>query len=177
MNGPPPRPGHHREPRSRAQSGLDVQLELDPERGKAMEVAGFVGWLSTTAVLREAPPDLGHSTECAATQPRLAGLRACGFVGGRQGFGLVGLRAASATSAAPHLCRIPAPRLAVLYLFWALTPDAQLQAMGIHYYPNRYLAVAVPAWSIVTFLCWSLAVTGANLCATAPPESYESLQG
>jgi hypothetical protein len=102
--------------RTRAQSGLEVRLELDPERGQAMEIAGFVGWLASYAVL-------------------------------------------------------------ILYLFWAFTPDDVLLSMKISYYPDRYLAVAVPAWGIMTFLCWSCMVTGAHLMSTAAPGSFEILHG
>lgn len=66
---------------------------------------------------------------------------------------------------------------AVLYLLWAFIPDRMLRALGFHYYPDRYLAVAIPAWIIVTFLCFGLFVVSLNLLQTAEPESYSSLVG
>ncbi|KAJ2801161.1 hypothetical protein H4R20_003786 [Coemansia guatemalensis] len=34
----------------------------------------------------------------------------------------------------------------VVYLLWAYLPDQALEAVGITYYPDRYWAVALPAW-------------------------------
>ncbi|KAJ2552246.1 hypothetical protein EV175_003392 [Coemansia sp. RSA 1933] len=34
----------------------------------------------------------------------------------------------------------------VVYLAWAYLPDSALEAMGISYYPDRYWALALPAW-------------------------------
>ncbi|PIA17343.1 PIG-P-domain-containing protein [Coemansia reversa NRRL 1564] len=34
----------------------------------------------------------------------------------------------------------------VVYLLWAYLPDQALEAAGITYYPDRYWAVALPAW-------------------------------
>ena len=35
---------------------------------------------------------------------------------------------------------------AVLYLLWAYLPAPFLHLVGIHYYPNRWWALALPAW-------------------------------
>jgi phosphatidylinositol glycan class P protein len=45
---------------------------------------------------------------------------------------------------------------AVLYLIWAYTPKAVLEAHGITWYPSRHWAVALPAWACVTvvFAYW-----------------------
>ncbi|KAJ1733352.1 hypothetical protein LPJ61_001601 [Coemansia biformis] len=42
-----------------------------------------------------------------------------------------------------------------VYLLWAYLPDQALEAAGITYYPDRYWAVALPAWWLVTvaFIC------------------------
>jgi len=44
----------------------------------------------------------------------------------------------------------------VLYLVWAYTPNATLEAHGITYYPSKYWAVVLPAWVSVTvvFVYW-----------------------
>jgi len=36
-----------------------------------------------------------------------------------------------------------------MYLIWALVPDCTLNALGITYYPSKYWALALPAFSIV----------------------------
>ncbi|KAJ2712508.1 hypothetical protein H4R19_002716 [Coemansia spiralis] len=36
-----------------------------------------------------------------------------------------------------------------VYLLWAYLPDGALEALGITYYPDRYWAVALPAWWLV----------------------------
>ncbi|KAJ2767963.1 hypothetical protein IWQ57_003738 [Coemansia nantahalensis] len=36
-----------------------------------------------------------------------------------------------------------------VYLLWAYLPDEALEAVGITYYPDRYWAVALPAWWLV----------------------------
>ncbi|KAJ2783281.1 hypothetical protein H4R18_001800 [Coemansia javaensis] len=42
-----------------------------------------------------------------------------------------------------------------VYLLWAYLPDQALEAVGITYYPDRYWAVALPAWWLmaVAFIC------------------------
>ncbi|KAJ2746671.1 hypothetical protein GGI20_001172 [Coemansia sp. BCRC 34301] len=42
----------------------------------------------------------------------------------------------------------------VVYLMWAYLPDSMLRAAGITYYPDRYWALALPAWwmSAIAFL-------------------------
>lgn len=53
--------------------------------------------------------------------------------------------------------------LAMLYLAWALLPDATLHALGVSYYPSRWWALALPAWSTVAlvsvppvYLAWNM---------------------
>ncbi|KAJ2666875.1 hypothetical protein IW148_000603 [Coemansia sp. RSA 1199] len=42
----------------------------------------------------------------------------------------------------------------IVYLLWAYLPDQALEALGITYYPDRYWAVALPAWwlMVVAFI-------------------------
>jgi phosphatidylinositol N-acetylglucosaminyltransferase subunit P len=39
------------------------------------------------------------------------------------------------------------------YQFWAYVPENILQSLGIHYIPNKYMAVAVPAWIGLSIWC------------------------
>ena len=53
----------------------------------------------------------------------------------------------------PHLAALPP---AVLFMLWAYTPEAVLEAHGVTYYPSKYWAVALPAWACVSvvFVYW-----------------------
>lgn len=56
--------------------------------------------------------------------------------------------------------------LLAMYLIWALVPDPLLAAVGITYYPPKYLALALPIWvaGLVPFTI--LVFTGLNLVRT-----------
>ncbi|KAJ7100011.1 PIG-P-domain-containing protein [Mycena belliarum] len=64
--------------------------------------------------------------------------------------------------------------LYVVYLLWALLPDACIQRLGIAWYPSRHWAVLVPAYSVVValltyFVYFALALFGTpafgDMCA------------
>ena len=59
---------------------------------------------------------------------------------------------------APAADASPLPGLApaVLFMLWAYTPEAVLEAHGVTYYPSKYWAVALPAWACVSvvFVYW-----------------------
>ncbi|KAJ8509011.1 hypothetical protein ONZ45_g8780 [Pleurotus djamor] len=42
--------------------------------------------------------------------------------------------------------------LFVVYVLWALLPDAWIVSMGVGWYPNREWAILIPAWSIIVIL-------------------------
>lgn len=50
-----------------------------------------------------------------------------------------------------------------LFLSWAVLPQRLLVAIGVHYYPSRWWAVAVPAWILVAMGYLYVFV---GLCAT-----------
>ncbi|OMJ21955.1 Phosphatidylinositol N-acetylglucosaminyltransferase subunit P [Smittium culicis] len=39
-----------------------------------------------------------------------------------------------------------------MYLIWAYLPDEALNSLGITYYPDRYWALAIPAWTFMLAL-------------------------
>lgn len=41
----------------------------------------------------------------------------------------------------------------LMYVLWAYVPSPLLHQMGIHYYPNRWWALAVPSW-LVMLVIW-----------------------
>eukprot|EP00922_Rhytidocystis_sp_ex-Travisia-forbesii_P050100 GHVS01074537.1.p1 GENE.GHVS01074537.1~~GHVS01074537.1.p1 ORF type:complete len:187 (+),score=27.09 GHVS01074537.1:25-561(+) len=60
-----------------------------------------------------------------------------------------------------------------VYLLWALAPDSFLISLGIEYYPDRYWALAVPAYIIVSFLCGFTSYIAVNLIVTPPLNSLK----
>ncbi|KAF2653731.1 PIG-P-domain-containing protein [Lophiostoma macrostomum CBS 122681] len=63
-----------------------------------------------------------------------------------------------------------------MYLLWAYVPSPMLHQMGIHYYPNRWWALAVPAWLVVLVLYIYVALASYNTrYMTLPLSSCENL--
>lgn len=60
--------------------------------------------------------------------------------------------------------------LAALYLCWALLPDDLLRAWGISYYPDKWWALALPAWSCSLLAAVPLLYLCANMHFTLPLE-------
>ncbi|KAF2261131.1 PIG-P-domain-containing protein [Lojkania enalia] len=64
----------------------------------------------------------------------------------------------------------------LMYILWAYVPSPLLHQMGIHYYPNRWWALAVPAWMVVTVLFIYVALASYNTqYLTLPMSSCENL--
>ncbi|PVI07705.1 PIG-P-domain-containing protein, partial [Periconia macrospinosa] len=64
----------------------------------------------------------------------------------------------------------------LLYLVWAYVPAPVLHQMGIHYYPNRWWALAVPCWLSVLVVYIYFALASYNTTRlTLPLPSYENL--
>ncbi|KAF2114980.1 PIG-P-domain-containing protein [Lophiotrema nucula] len=64
----------------------------------------------------------------------------------------------------------------LMYILWAYVPSSILHQMGIHYYPNRWWALAVPAWLVVTVLYIYVALASYNTqYLTLPLSSCENL--
>lgn len=116
----------------------------------SVEVFGFVGWITSSVAYGE-------------------GIRGTLKRAGNAAGSLVGVGPLP-----PPLCRrqahqAPAPPppscpCAVLYILWAYIPNSVLESYGIHYYPSKYWAVALPTWVCVTVVAVYWAYEG---CAAA----------
>ncbi|EPS65066.1 hypothetical protein M569_09715, partial [Genlisea aurea] len=62
-----------------------------------------------------------------------------------------------------------------IFLMWAYVPDRWLHSLGIHYYPNRFWALALPTYFIVTVVLGIMFYIGINLMATPPPTSLNTI--
>ncbi|OAG05397.1 phosphoglycerate mutase-like protein [Paraphaeosphaeria sporulosa] len=63
-----------------------------------------------------------------------------------------------------------------LYIVWAYVPSPLLQQMGIHYYPNRWWALAVPCWLVALVVYIYVALASYNTgYLTLPMSSCENL--
>ncbi|KAK8103819.1 PIG-P-domain-containing protein [Apiospora kogelbergensis] len=51
----------------------------------------------------------------------------------------------------------------LVYLLWAYLPSAFLHAMGIYYYPNRWWALAIPAFLVVLIVYIYVALAAYNV--------------
>jgi phosphatidylinositol N-acetylglucosaminyltransferase subunit P len=64
----------------------------------------------------------------------------------------------------------------LIYLLWAYLPSPFLHQLGIHYYPNRWWALAVPAWLVVGVVYIFVALASYNTGKlTLPMPSIENL--
>ncbi|KAI8324925.1 phosphatidylinositol N-acetylglucosaminyltransferase subunit P-like protein [Martensiomyces pterosporus] len=62
----------------------------------------------------------------------------------------------------------------VVYLLWAYLPDEALEAVGITYYPDRYWALAMPAWWLMSVLFVYLFNMAANMYNTPPLDAVDN---
>lgn len=64
----------------------------------------------------------------------------------------------------------------LLYIVWAYVPSPVLHQMGIHYYPNRWWALAVPCWLVALVIYIYVALASYNTQhLTLPMSSCENL--
>ncbi|RMZ69718.1 acid phosphatase [Pyrenophora seminiperda CCB06] len=64
----------------------------------------------------------------------------------------------------------------LMYILWAYVPAPMLHQMGIHYYPNRWWALAVPCWLVVLVIYIYVALASYNTrYLTLPLSSLENL--
>ena len=60
------------------------------------------------------------------------------------------------------------------WLLWSLLPKEVLRSVGIHYYPSRYWAIAVPVYACVTFCAYVVMYAGCIMVRIQPPNSFNS---
>ncbi|CZT21802.1 related to pigp_human [Ramularia collo-cygni] len=64
----------------------------------------------------------------------------------------------------------------IVYLLWAFLPSPFLHQLGIEYYPNRWWALAIPAWSFMLVVYIYVALASFNVgYLTLPLQSTECL--
>lgn len=64
----------------------------------------------------------------------------------------------------------------LMYLLWSFLPSPFLHQLGIHYYPNRWWALAVPAWLVALLMYIYVALASYNTgYLTLPMSSLENL--
>ncbi|KAJ2844522.1 hypothetical protein GGI22_006850 [Coemansia erecta] len=63
----------------------------------------------------------------------------------------------------------------VVYLAWAYLPDSALEAIGISYYPDRYWALALPAWWLTAVGFILLFNIATNMYNTPPLDSLDNI--
>ena len=57
----------------------------------------------------------------------------------------------------------------LLYLLWAYLPSPFLHRLGLYYYPNRWWALAIPAWLVIAILYIYVALASYNTRYLTPP--------
>ncbi|QDS69848.1 hypothetical protein FKW77_000222 [Venturia effusa] len=64
----------------------------------------------------------------------------------------------------------------LMYLLWSFLPSPFLHQLGIHYYPNRWWALAIPAWLVVLLVYIYVALASYNTgYLTLPMTSIENI--
>ncbi|KAK9811567.1 hypothetical protein WJX72_006033 [[Myrmecia] bisecta] len=58
----------------------------------------------------------------------------------------------------------------VAFLIWAYLPDQSLRALGITYHPDKYWAIALPAWVSVAVVFTYWMYEGACMLSAVPAE-------
>ncbi|KAF2078608.1 hypothetical protein CYY_000108 [Polysphondylium violaceum] len=64
----------------------------------------------------------------------------------------------------------------IIYLLWAFIPESALAELGVHYYPNKYWAIAIPMYIIVCIIFGLSVYFCINLIITQPLESFNTFK-
>jgi phosphatidylinositol glycan class P protein len=51
----------------------------------------------------------------------------------------------------------------IVYVLWAFLPSPLLHSLGIYYYPNRWWALAIPAWTVMLVVYIYVALASYNV--------------
>ncbi|CAD8111524.1 unnamed protein product [Paramecium sonneborni] len=63
-----------------------------------------------------------------------------------------------------------------IYLAWVFLPESALHSLGIHYFPQKYWALAIPSFLVATILAVITGYAALNYCFCNNFNSYENIE-
>lgn len=64
----------------------------------------------------------------------------------------------------------------VAFLMWAFIPESYLNGLGITYYPSKYYAIALPAYTLVSYMFIQVVYIGINMINTYDPSDVRTVR-